>query len=229
MQVSWIRKKDHHLLTVGLTTYSSDERFSATHLKNSEVISSHLPSNIERIFVLTDENNKLLSIFQDWTLQIKYVQLRDAGQYECQVTKYPPISILLELTVVGKHVELVLLISFFQFQPVENTRNVRDKVINFCLSLGLYPHAVKTMFFGKILFENNHQAMWVNISTNSYKRRRSTEKHKSLLKFNVRLLDFSSVTFSAKVIVCFYLMSYFLLIHLKMFTLGATRKHRKHA
>ncbi|CRL03710.1 CLUMA_CG016544, isoform A [Clunio marinus] len=35
--VSWIRRKDYHLLTVGLTTYSSDERFSATHLKNSEV------------------------------------------------------------------------------------------------------------------------------------------------------------------------------------------------
>ncbi|KAG5677324.1 hypothetical protein PVAND_007092 [Polypedilum vanderplanki] len=70
--VSWIRKNDYHLLTVGLTTYSSDERFSATHLKNSE----------------------------DWTLQIKYVQKRDAGQYECQVTKYPPMSIFLTLNVV---------------------------------------------------------------------------------------------------------------------------------
>lgn len=36
-QVSWLRRKDHHLLTVGLTTYSSDERYSAAHLKNSEV------------------------------------------------------------------------------------------------------------------------------------------------------------------------------------------------
>lgn len=36
-QVSWIWRKDYHLLTVGLTTYSSDERFSATHLKHSEV------------------------------------------------------------------------------------------------------------------------------------------------------------------------------------------------
>lgn len=39
-QVSWIRRKDYHLLTVGLTTYSSDERFSAAHLKNSEVRTS---------------------------------------------------------------------------------------------------------------------------------------------------------------------------------------------
>lgn len=36
-KVSWIRKKDYHLLTVGLTTYSSDERFSALHLEESEV------------------------------------------------------------------------------------------------------------------------------------------------------------------------------------------------
>ncbi|XP_037941093.1 uncharacterized protein LOC119674042 [Teleopsis dalmanni] len=73
--VSWIRKKDYHLLTVGLTTYSSDERFSATHLKHSE----------------------------DWTLQIKFVQLRDAGVYECQVSTHPPTSIFLHLNVVGEY------------------------------------------------------------------------------------------------------------------------------
>uniref|UniRef100_A0A8D8FUJ5 (northern house mosquito) hypothetical protein n=1 Tax=Culex pipiens TaxID=7175 RepID=A0A8D8FUJ5_CULPI len=73
--VSWIRRKDYHLLTVGLTTYSSDERFSATHLQNSE----------------------------DWTLQIKFVQDRDAGWYECQVSTHPPTSIFLELQVVGMY------------------------------------------------------------------------------------------------------------------------------
>ncbi|CAO1303561.1 unnamed protein product [Diamesa tonsa] len=77
--VSWIRRKDYHLLTVGLTTYSSDERFCATHLKNSE----------------------------DWTLQIKYVQKRDAGQYECQVSTHPPTSIFLELNVVEARAEIV--------------------------------------------------------------------------------------------------------------------------
>ncbi|XP_021699805.1 uncharacterized protein LOC5569022 [Aedes aegypti] len=77
--VSWIRRKDYHLLTVGLTTYSSDERFSATHLQNSE----------------------------DWTLQIKFVQDRDAGWYECQVSTHPPTSILLELRVVEARAEIV--------------------------------------------------------------------------------------------------------------------------
>ncbi|XP_038115818.1 uncharacterized protein LOC6030950 isoform X1 [Culex quinquefasciatus] len=77
--VSWIRRKDYHLLTVGLTTYSSDERFSATHLQNSE----------------------------DWTLQIKFVQDRDAGWYECQVSTHPPTSIFLELQVVEARAEIV--------------------------------------------------------------------------------------------------------------------------
>lgn len=36
-QVSWIRRKDYHLLTVGLTTYSSDDRYQAIHLQHSEV------------------------------------------------------------------------------------------------------------------------------------------------------------------------------------------------
>ncbi|XP_037924959.1 uncharacterized protein LOC119660463 isoform X2 [Hermetia illucens] len=76
--VSWIRRKDYHLLTVGLTTYSSDERFSATHLKHSE----------------------------DWTLQIKFVQLRDAGIYECQVSTHPPTSIFLALNVVEARAEI---------------------------------------------------------------------------------------------------------------------------
>lgn len=41
------------------------------------------------------------SLKQDWTLQIKYVQLRDAGLYECQVSVHPPASIFVYLNVVG--------------------------------------------------------------------------------------------------------------------------------
>lgn len=73
--MSWIKRKNvQELLTVGLTTYANDERFQAIHFHHSE----------------------------DWTLQIKYVQPRDAGLYQCQVSTHPPTSIFLFLEVVGK-------------------------------------------------------------------------------------------------------------------------------
>nr|XP_022913908.1 lachesin-like [Onthophagus taurus]XP_022913916.1 lachesin-like [Onthophagus taurus] len=69
--VSWIRKNDLHLLTVGLTTYNADDRFMVEHVR-------HL---------------------QNWGLLIKHVQPSDAGLYECQVSTHPPTSIFLELKV----------------------------------------------------------------------------------------------------------------------------------
>ncbi|XP_025837624.1 lachesin-like, partial [Agrilus planipennis] len=76
--VSWIRRKDYHLLTVGVVTYSSDARFQVIHSQHSE----------------------------DWTLQIKYVQTRDAGLYECQVSSHPPTSIFIQLIVVEAKAEI---------------------------------------------------------------------------------------------------------------------------
>ncbi|CAH0697293.1 unnamed protein product [Spodoptera exigua] len=37
----------------------------------------------------------------DWTLKVRFVQKRDAGIYECQVSSHPPTSIFLRLDVVG--------------------------------------------------------------------------------------------------------------------------------
>ncbi|XP_019764460.1 zwei Ig domain protein zig-8 isoform X2 [Dendroctonus ponderosae] len=77
--VSWIRRKDYYqLLTVGLTTYSSDDRFQTIHLQHSE----------------------------DWTLQIKFVQQRDAGMYECQVSSHPSTSIFVQLNVVEARADI---------------------------------------------------------------------------------------------------------------------------
>ncbi|XP_019870113.1 zwei Ig domain protein zig-8 isoform X2 [Aethina tumida] len=42
----------------------------------------------------------------DWTLQIKYVQQRDAGLYECQVSSHPPTSIFIQLNVVEARAEI---------------------------------------------------------------------------------------------------------------------------
>jgi hypothetical protein len=38
LQVSWIRRKDYHLLTVGLATYSSDDRFLVEHARHLQVL-----------------------------------------------------------------------------------------------------------------------------------------------------------------------------------------------
>lgn len=69
-QVSWIRKRDSHILTVDRYTFIADERFQVLH--NGDT----------------------------WTLQIKYVQSRDAGVYECQVTTEPKMSQFVQLDVV---------------------------------------------------------------------------------------------------------------------------------
>ncbi|XP_064475124.1 zwei Ig domain protein zig-8-like isoform X2 [Ornithodoros turicata] len=69
--VLWIRRPDRALLTVGLDTYTADDRFQAVHLEKSS----------------------------DWALQIKYVHLSDQGLYECQVSSDPKISFFVNLTV----------------------------------------------------------------------------------------------------------------------------------
>ncbi|XP_023229795.1 neurotrimin-like isoform X1 [Centruroides sculpturatus] len=69
--VSWIRRIDFHVLTVGLDTYTSEDRFQAIHIENTN----------------------------DWALQIKFSQLKDAGVYECQVSSDPKISYFVNLTV----------------------------------------------------------------------------------------------------------------------------------
>ncbi|GAB6032420.1 hypothetical protein CHUAL_011058 [Chamberlinius hualienensis] len=70
--VSWVRHRDLHILTVGRYTYITDQRFQAYHLANTE----------------------------DWTLQIRYTQQRDAGIYECQVSTEPKLNLLISLNVV---------------------------------------------------------------------------------------------------------------------------------
>ncbi|XP_029156318.1 zwei Ig domain protein zig-8 isoform X1 [Nylanderia fulva] len=58
-ETSWIRRRDFHVLTSSMFTYTNDERFQVLHPEGSD----------------------------DWTLQIKYVQERDNGTYECQVSR----------------------------------------------------------------------------------------------------------------------------------------------
>ncbi|XP_050687827.1 neurotrimin-like isoform X2 [Eriocheir sinensis] len=57
-QVSWFRRRDWHILTTGIFTYTNDARFSVLHPEETE----------------------------DWTLQVKYTTRRDNGTYECQLS-----------------------------------------------------------------------------------------------------------------------------------------------
>uniref|UniRef100_A0A1B0DH97 Immunoglobulin V-set domain-containing protein n=1 Tax=Phlebotomus papatasi TaxID=29031 RepID=A0A1B0DH97_PHLPP len=65
--------KDFQLLTVGLLTYSSDDRFQVEHTR-------HLGN---------------------WALRIKGCRKEDEGHYECQISTHPPQSIFVELRIVG--------------------------------------------------------------------------------------------------------------------------------
>ncbi|XP_066601599.1 limbic system-associated membrane protein-like [Prorops nasuta] len=57
--ITWLRRKDRIILTVGTTTHSNDNRFGVTRSGS------------------------------DWALQIRGVTLDDAGIYECQITSHP--------------------------------------------------------------------------------------------------------------------------------------------
>jgi len=79
-QVSWIRKRDLHILTVGILTYTNDQRYQSLHSDG------------------TDE----------WTLKISSPQIRDSGTYECQVSTEPKISQSFRLSVVSKYLQFCL-------------------------------------------------------------------------------------------------------------------------
>ncbi|KAK7076567.1 hypothetical protein SK128_028154, partial [Halocaridina rubra] len=72
-QVSWVRRRDWHILTSGTVAYTKEERFTVHHPEGST----------------------------DWTLVIKYLEREDTGTYECQVsTGNGLLSRLVELDVV---------------------------------------------------------------------------------------------------------------------------------
>ncbi|XP_069952329.1 kin of IRRE-like protein 1 [Cherax quadricarinatus] len=69
--VSWIRQRDLHILTLGIFTYTTDNRFKVYHPPDTE----------------------------QWDLEIIPVTFRDAGVYECQVSTSPKVSLPIVLGV----------------------------------------------------------------------------------------------------------------------------------
>ncbi|KAG1701648.1 hypothetical protein GQR58_004681 [Nymphon striatum] len=93
--VSWIRKKDLHILTVGTFAYTKDDRYSTMHLDNSD----------------------------DWTLEIRYPEKSDEGVYECQVSTVPKMSLKVQLNVVDEKDTIIVnehAVTLFEKYLIEN-------------------------------------------------------------------------------------------------------------
>lgn len=76
--VSWLRKRDQDILTVDRYTFVADGRFESQYSVAAET----------------------------WNLIINYVQGRDAGDYECQVSTEPKMSQIFNLRVVVPKVNI---------------------------------------------------------------------------------------------------------------------------
>lgn len=74
-----------HILTVGILTYTNDQRFQSLHADSSD----------------------------EWTLRITSPQPRDSGVYECQVSTEPKISLAFRLSIIGKISESSSFLSTF--------------------------------------------------------------------------------------------------------------------
>ncbi|XP_042876127.1 lachesin-like [Penaeus japonicus] len=72
--VTWLKRDEEHLLTAGGQVYSSEQRYSVSHVRHQQL----------------------------WELSVRDVRLSDAGIYECQMTSHPPSSLFFYLRVVGK-------------------------------------------------------------------------------------------------------------------------------
>lgn len=113
-----MRRSDYHILTVGLHTYTSDNRFSAS---SSRVVHGIVPGHGPLDWpgarahgltapavaaASTGRSNGATSVTEgpeDWMLQIRNVAKSDAGEYECQInTQHPLVSVHVTLDVLGE-------------------------------------------------------------------------------------------------------------------------------
>ncbi|XP_034943733.1 hemicentin-1-like [Chelonus insularis] len=77
--VSWIRRRDAHILSVDRIMFIADERFQTIYVDGSDT----------------------------WTLGIKYVQARDEGEYECQISTEQKMSHTVYLSVIVPKIEIM--------------------------------------------------------------------------------------------------------------------------
>ncbi|KAJ6635063.1 Zwei Ig domain protein zig-8, partial [Pseudolycoriella hygida] len=137
--VSWVRVRDHHILTVDRTTFIADERFHAYYSSTGQ-----LPGV--------------------WTLQIKYVQARDAGIYECHLNFYgdeQKTSARVQLNVVVPRTELI----------GDSNRYVKEgsKVTLHCIVSGALDPPLYIFWFhgSEQIYPDNRRSWKTDINRNS--------------------------------------------------------------
>ncbi|GAB0088947.1 Ig-like domain-containing protein [Sergentomyia squamirostris] len=77
--ISWIRRRDLHILAIGIMTYINDPRFQAEHSEGSD----------------------------DWTLKLNPARPADSGVYECQISIDPKISLGIHLNVIASRAKII--------------------------------------------------------------------------------------------------------------------------
>lgn len=82
---------------------------------------------------IPDERFQAISGEADtWTLQVKYVQARDEGEYECQISTDPKKSHIIKLNIVGE-------------KKIERQFKYRDYRVSFVSSIREYLKKKKKM------------------------------------------------------------------------------------
>lgn len=96
-----MRKRDLHILTSNIFTYTGDQRFSVIHPQDSD----------------------------DWDLKIEYAQLRDSGIYECQVNTEPKINLAIHLDITGNSSSYYFFSFSFFFKKILSLSIIKKKSI----------------------------------------------------------------------------------------------------
>ena len=118
-QVSWIRRSDLKILTIGDILYTQDQRFMPIHEEGSE----------------------------SWILKLTNPQVKDSGEYECQVSYHEDVekklTMPISLTVLGKKIDLI----HFIMDRIESDFYEQKKIDLYLLTINTHFYEGRRQYF----------------------------------------------------------------------------------